>query len=174
MTPVQVFRPDHKFISRGGSIGAASRDPARVQAFVVRNIERLIDALSHYKVCCEHLILSLQFQDAPERALRSSLLGSRSDFEALIEAALFMLPQVWQPRTARVHYMHLIAADLRPLARRQRSLFEQPELTDIKHVINGKVGRFAVRSGATLPLVDVYGDEAQSYDICDIYGKSCF
>ena len=85
-----------------------------------------------------------------------------------------MLARAWHPRTAHVHYMHLIAAGLRPLAKRQRSLFEQPKLTDIKHAINGAVGRFAVRSGATLPLVDVHSDPANDYDICDIYGKSCF
>jgi hypothetical protein len=36
------------------------------------------------------------------------------------------------------------------------------------------MGRFAVRSGATLPLADVYRDEAQQYDICDVRGKTCF
>jgi nucleotidyltransferase/DNA polymerase involved in DNA repair len=172
--PVTVARPDHKFISRGGSIGAASRDPARVHAFVVRNVERLVEALAYYKVCCDHLILSLLFKDAPERSLRASLLGSRADFDALLEAALHLLPLAWQPPTAWVHYMHVIAADLRPLARRQRSLFEQPQLADVKRSINNAVGRFALRSGATMPLVDVYGDAANSYDICDIYGKSCF
>jgi nucleotidyltransferase/DNA polymerase involved in DNA repair len=172
--PVQVKRPDHKFVSRGGSIGAASRDPARIQAFVVRNVERLVEALAYYKICCDHLILSLLFKDAPERALRCSLLGSRGDFDALLEAALHLLPLAWQPPTAWVHYMHVIAGDLRPRASRQRSLFEQPQLEDVKRTINNAMGRFALRSGATIPLVDVYGDAANSYDICDIYGKSCF
>ncbi|MEX0642968.1 MAG: nucleotidyltransferase [Pirellulales bacterium] len=172
--PVQVERPGHKFISRGGSIGAASRDRERIKAFVVRNVERLVEALSYYKVCCDHLILSLLFQDAPEQSRRCSLLGSRDDFDALLEAALHLLPLTWQPATAFVHYMHVIASDLRPLAKRQLSLFEQPLLEDVKHAINNAVGRFALRSGATLPLVDVYGDAANNYDICDIYGKSCF
>jgi DNA polymerase V len=172
--PIQTKRPDHKFISRGGSIGAASRDRARIRAFVVRNVERLVEALAYYKVCCDHLILSLLFKDAPERSLRCSLLGSRADFDALVEAALHLLPLTWQPSTAFVHYMHVIAANLRPVACRQRSLFEQPLLTDVKHWINNRIGRFAVRSGATMPLVDVYGDAANNYDICDIYGKSCF
>ena len=172
--PVQVKRPAHKFISRGGSIGAASRDPERIKAFVVRNVERLVEALAYYKVCCDHLTLTLLFKDAPERCGRCSLLGSRADFDALLEAALHLLPLTWQPRTASVHYMHVIAADLRPLTMRQRSLFERPQLDDIKHKINNAVGRFALRSGATLPLIDVYGDAANNYDICDIYGKSCF
>ena len=172
--PVQVTRPSHKFISRGGSIGRASCDPVRVQAFVVRNVERLVEALAYYKVCCDHLILSLLFTNEPERSLRSSLLGSRADFEALLEAALYLLPLAWQPPSAPVHYMHVIAGGLRPAGQRQRSLFEQSKLADIKHQINNEIGRFALRSAATLPLVDVYGDAANEYDICDIYGKSCF
>jgi len=172
--PVQVKRPEHKFISRGGSIGAASRDPTRVEAFIVRNVERLVEALAYYRVCCDHLELSLQFKDASLRSSRSSLLGSRADFDALLEAALHLLPLTWKPPSAFVHYMHLIAGGLRPLANRQRSLFEQPKLSDIRHAINNRVGRFALRSAATLPLADIYADSANSYDICDIYGKTCF
>ncbi|QDU57893.1 DNA polymerase Y family protein [Aeoliella mucimassa] len=172
--PVQTTRPTHKFVSRGGSIGKASRDPQRVQAFVVRNVERLVEALTHYELCCDQLILSLLFRDAPERSERCSLLGSRGDFETLLQAALHMLPRAWQPDTAFVHYMHVIASGLRPAGRRQRSLFEQSQLSDIKREINHRMGRFVLRSGATLPLVDVYGDAANNYDICDIYGKSCF
>lgn len=172
--PILPRRPSHKFISRGGSIGAASRDPARVRAFVVRNVERLLEALAYYKVCCDHLILTLLFRDAPEQSRRSSLLGSSADFDTLVQAALHLLPLAWQPSTAFVHYMHVIAGGLRPAANRQRSLFEQPVTTDVKHWINNRMGRFAVRSGGTMPLVDVYGDAANAYDICDIYGKSCF
>lgn len=172
--PILVKRTKHKFISRGGSIGAASRDPEWVQGWVARNVERLVEALAFHKICCDQLILSLSFKDAPDRSMRSSLLGSRADFDALLEAALYLLPQTWLPRTAFVHYMHLVAANLRPVAQRQMSLFEQPKLQDLKHTINERMGRFVVRSGATLPLADVYGDPANDYDICDIAGKTCF
>jgi nucleotidyltransferase/DNA polymerase involved in DNA repair len=172
--PILVNRPRHKFISRGGSIGKASRDPRRIQAFVVRNVERLVEALAYYKLACDNLVLSLLFRDAPERSQRASLLGSRGDFDALLEAALHLLPLAWRPHWASVHYMHVIAGNLLPVAHRQQSLFEQPQLNDVKHAINAAVGRFALRSGATLPLRDVYGDSANEYDICDIYGKSCF
>ena len=37
--------------------------------------------------------------------------------------------------------------------------------------VNQKLGRFVLRGGATLPLSDVYRDEAQSYAVCDIHGK---
>ena len=172
--PVLSARPEHKFISRGGSIGRASNDRRRIEAFIVRNVERLVEALAYYRLCCDKLILSLSFTDQPERSLRTSLLGSRADFEALLQAALYLLPLAWRPLNSPIHYMHVIAAGLRPTANRQRSLFEQPQLNDIKQNINNTVGRFAIRSGATLPLVDVYGDCANEYDICDIYGKSCF
>jgi nucleotidyltransferase/DNA polymerase involved in DNA repair len=172
--PVRTARAAHKNLARGGSLGAATNDPVRVSAFVARNVERLVEALIYHKVCCDHLILSLDFKDAPGHSSRCSLLGSRIDFDALLEAAMHLLPQVWQPPTAWVHYMHVIADGLRPITRRQLSLFEQPRLSDMKQAINDRVGRFALRSGATLPLVDLYGDSASNYDICDIHGKSCF
>jgi hypothetical protein len=58
-------------------------------------------------------------------------------------------------------------------------LFEPPEdqaeaVAQVKREVNATVGRFALRSGATLPLYDVYRDEAQGYDICDVRGKICF
>jgi hypothetical protein len=50
---------------------------------------------------------------------------------------------------------------------RRESLHEYPTAENDR-------GRFALRSGATLPMYDVYRDEAQSYDICDVHGKICF
>jgi DNA polymerase V len=43
-----------------------------------------------------------------------------------------------------------------------------------KKFVNKKAGRFASRSGDTLPLREVYGDPQQQYDICDVEGKLCF
>ena len=40
--------------------------------------------------------------------------------------------------------------------------------------MNERQGRFALRSAATLPLFDVYRDQANGYDICDVRGKACF
>lgn len=177
--PVATSRVAHKRIARGGSIGRATRDPSRVAAFVVRNVERVIEALFYYQVCCDQLTLSLDFRDAPGRALRCSLLGSTADTDDLRDAALWLLPRVWRPPSATVHYMHVIADRLRPLVGRQRSLFERRRVKDdrievVKRQINDSVGRFALRSASTLPLVDVYSDPANSYDIPDIHGKTCF
>lgn len=177
--PVQTKRPEHKFISRGGSIGRASNDYERVKAFVVRNVERLVEALDYYKLVCDQLTLSLLFRDSPELASRRSLLGSTADFERLACAAIEMMPCTWQPRYAMVHYMHVIAGSLWPRANRQLGLFDDdlhpmPAIADAKRKINHSVGRFALRTGSTLPLADVYADPANEYDICDIHGKMCF
>lgn len=182
--PVVTKRPEHKFISRGGSIGRASNDYQRVKAFIVRNVERLVEALNHYRLCCDQLILSLLFRDAPERSSRRSLLGSTSDFERLVAAALEMMPEVWWPRYASVHYMHVIAGSLWSAGSRQLGLFDNDlyqlnhqksdAITAVKSQINTRVGRFALRMGSTLPLKDVYADPANEYDICDVHGKMCF
>lgn len=177
--PVLTARPTHKFVSRGGSIGRATCDQGRVHAFVVRNVERLVEALHYYRLVCDQLVLSLLFTDAPEQSRRASLLGSTSGFERLLEAALELLPRAWQPPSAAVHYMHVIAGQLRPVGRRQLGLFDHREkqralVAELKRAINDRSGRFALRSGSTLPLADVYGDPANAYDICDIHGKMCF
>ena len=75
--------------------------------------------------------------------------------------------------------MRLIATRLRRPGFVQRGLFEAPEaqaraVAGLKRDVNAKVGRFALRSGATLPLSDVYRDREQGYDICDVHGKLCF
>jgi hypothetical protein len=41
-------------------------------------------------------------------------------------------------------------------------------------MVNDRHGRFASRSGATLPLVEVYRDRANGFDISDVHGKMCF
>jgi hypothetical protein len=47
-------------------------------------------------------------------------------------------------------------------------------LARLKREVNARVGRFALRSGATLYLDDLYRDEASGYDVCDVRGKMCF
>ena len=44
----------------------------------------------------------------------------------------------------------------------------------IERAVDEKHGRFADRSAATLPLVGVYRDPPNAFDICDIHGKMCF
>ena len=61
----------------------------------------------------------------------------------------------------------------------QRSFLDESnpradQVADLKQTINQKIGRFAIRSGDTLPLATIYSDETNDYDICDVRGKICF
>ena len=48
------------------------------------------------------------------------------------------------------------------------------KIAEVKRAINDRQGRFVLRSAATLPLVNVYQDTSNQYDICDVRGKTCF
>jgi nucleotidyltransferase/DNA polymerase involved in DNA repair len=176
--PIASKRPRHKHIARGGSLGRATADTERLRAFVVRNVERLVEALNFYRLGCDQLILELSFKPSGRRACRESLMQTTWMFEGLYLAALRLLDRLWTGN-GMVHYMHVIAGRLRDRRHAQKSLFplgdDRDEVIDrVKHQVNESIGRFALRSGATMPLADVYGDPANAYDICDIYGKTCF
>lgn len=175
---VSPVRPRNKMIARGGSLGRATADMDRLRAFTVRNTERLIEALNHYQLGCDQLILDLSFKPVGRGVLRENLMATSWNFEELALAALRLLERLLCNGGA-IHYMHVIAAKLRSRGDAQPSLFslvdERREAIDkVKHDINEKLGRFVLRSGVTMALADVYADIAQDYDICDVYGKSCF
>jgi nucleotidyltransferase/DNA polymerase involved in DNA repair len=176
--PIQTARAAHKNLSRGGSLGIATSDPDRLTGWVARNTERLIEALDHHEVDCGTLSMSLQYKDGGAASWRSSLPTATADFSLLHEAGLKLLDRCWHPGIV-VSYMHLIAEDLSVRQFAQRGLFDSPDprqrtIAEVKRRINDRVGRFTLRSGATLSLNDLYADETCSYDICDIYGKTCF
>ena len=174
--PIATSRARHKFVARGGSMGVATANPERVWAFVTRNLERLVEALDYYMLTCDRLALSLQFKTGEAASRSVNLPESTARFDTLLEATMSLLPRVWLGRRP-VHYMHVIAGRLGPRDCVQLSLFDTSQrarVAAVKQTINERLGRFALRSGATLPLDDLYRDEASSYDICDIYGKTCF
>jgi hypothetical protein len=75
--------------------------------------------------------------------------------------------------------MHVTASQLKRPGFVQLGLFYAPAeqaraVAAVKREVNAALGRFTLRSGATLPLKDVYADEALQYDICDVRGKICF
>lgn len=176
--PLLAQRPPHQLISRGGSIGRASADPERVWAWVVRHLERLIEALDYHQALPERLALSLRLRGGDNVSGDIPLPEPTARFDLLLTAARELLTGLWQPPlvvtgvyllVSRLHYGPLV----------QKSLFTPANPTAerialVKRLVNARIGRFAVRSGATLPLYDVYQDEAQQFDICDIPGKMCF
>jgi nucleotidyltransferase/DNA polymerase involved in DNA repair len=177
VVPLHTSRPPHKVLSRGGSLGGPTADPDRLWAWVARNLERLVEELEFYRVLTGKLTLSLLHADGTEGSARAPLRSSTDRFDLLLEALKPTLARCWNGRP--VSRMHLFASALEWPTFVQRSLFDPPceraeAVAEVKRAVNARVGRFALRSGATLPLADVYRDEAQSYDICDIRGKTCF
>ncbi|PHS17012.1 MAG: nucleotidyltransferase [Blastopirellula sp.] len=173
--PIQTKRPMHKAVARGGSVGKSTGDPARLEGWLVRNCERLVEALVRNQYVCGRLQMALSYKQGGGASARCSL-GQQIDCsDVLLPAARQLFEQCWDEGIV-VSHMHLIADKLAMFKQRQLSLFEKSsaKLDHIKADINGKIGRFAVRSGTTLQLPDIYADETNDYDICDIHGKTCF
>lgn len=174
--PIQTKRPPHKIIARGGSLGEATADPDRIIAWVVRNVERLLEELDYHQVYTRKLALALEYKEGGGWYGRTTLPEDTACFQIVVRAAKDLLQEA-QVRQ-RVYRMHVFAEQLRYRDLVQRSLFEcsglNRRLDEVKRIVNGKVGRFAVRSGETLPLKDIYSDSTHQYDICDVRGKMCF
>ncbi len=176
---VQPSRPAHKALSRGGSLGAACTSDFRViHAWLARNLERLIEELRYHQVAAGRLTVWLSYRDGRVEAAQTNLSIPADRFDLLFDAARPCLERAWAPKSEAVR-MHLIAERLTPRSSRPLSLFEPPgekaeALADLKERINARVGRFALRSAATLYLPSIYSDGANGYDICDVRGKMCF
>jgi nucleotidyltransferase/DNA polymerase involved in DNA repair len=176
--PLHTERPPHKMLSRGGSLGGATEAPDRVYAWLVRNVERLVEELEFHVVRAGALSVYMTYKDGTAGSARVELPSPTDRFDVLVEAGRFCFQRAWVPGRAATR-MHVTASQLRRPGAVQLGLFDPPAgqaraVAELKRKVNAEVGRFALRSGATLPLSDVYRDEAQSYDICDVRGKICF
>jgi hypothetical protein len=176
--PLATDRPPHKMLSRGGSLGVPAADPARVYAWLARNVERLAEELKFHAVRAGGLSVYVEVKGGAGGLARAELLPPADGFAPLLEAGRSCLRRAWAGRPA-VTRMHVLAYRLRRPGFVQRGLFDRPAgpaaaADAVKQAVNARLGRFAVRSGATLPLYDVYRDAAQGYDICDVRGKICF
>ncbi len=157
--PVQAIRPErplHKALSRGGSLGEASSDPVVLYAWLVRNLERLIEELEFHSVCAGKFTVWMAYKDGQVGVGSTTLEVPTDRFDVLLEAARPCLRRAWVARVAASH-MHLIAERLTPRASCPLGLFvrETPRheaLARLKREVNGRHGRFALRSAATLPL----------------------
>jgi nucleotidyltransferase/DNA polymerase involved in DNA repair len=178
VVPLHVRRPPHKMLSRGGSIGEATADPNVLYGWVVRNLERLVEELDYHGVFAGRLAVWVGYREGRAGSGESSLMSPTDRFDILLEAARHGLRKAWRPHSF-AQRVHLFASQLRWRGDMQPSLFEQPDeqamaVAALKKEVNARIGRFALRSGATLFLEEVYKDTAQDYDICDVHGKMCF
>lgn len=174
--PILTKRPPHKMLGRGGSLGEATADRDRLTAWLVRNLERLIEELDYHQVFTDRLAIFLGFKEGGGWGRSMALPEATARFDILLAAAKAMLEE---GLGRQVNRMHLLAEKLSYRHLVQRNLLSQADpraerIALAKRLVNEKVGRFAVRSGETLFLPDVYADESQAFDICDVHGKLCF
>jgi nucleotidyltransferase/DNA polymerase involved in DNA repair len=178
--PIHNARPLHKTLSRGGSFGEATAEPVVLYAWLVRNIERLIEELEYHAVLAGRLTVCVVYKDGHTGVGQTDLVIPSDRFDLLLDAARPCLRKAWTPRV-RASHMHLIAERLTPRAQAPLGLFDSPvqsarayAVAALKRNVNARHGRFALRSAATLPLAAIYQDHANAYDICDVRGKACF
>jgi nucleotidyltransferase/DNA polymerase involved in DNA repair len=178
--PIRPQRPPHKALSRGGSLGEATAEPIVLFAWLVRNLERLIEELEYHAVRTGRLTLWLWYRNGEARVAEGDLSPPTDRFDLLLDTARSCLRRCWVPRVAATR-MHLIAERLEPRGCVQLGLFDPPAerqraeaLARLKRTVNDRHGRFVLRSAATLPLKSIYADPANGYDICDVRGKICF
>jgi nucleotidyltransferase/DNA polymerase involved in DNA repair len=179
VVPIQGERPRHKVLSRGGSLGGeCTSDPDVLLAWLVRNLERLIEELEFHEVLAGRLTVWVSYRSGEVGVGVVNLEAASDRFEELVSAGKAALRQAWRARETATR-MHLFAEKLLRRGEAPQSLFAPPAermaaLAEIKRRVNLRHGRFALRSAATLPLESIYVDPSNGYDICDIRGKTCF
>lgn len=176
--PIHPARPLHKALSRGGSFGEPTADPMTLYAWLVRNLERLIEELEFHDLRAGRLSVWVAYRNGEAREGRARLPAPSERFDVLLDAARPCLRTAWLPRVPASR-MHLIADALVSKSRSQLGLFDSPSakaeaLARLKRAVNERHGRFTLRSGATIPLGHIYRDAANGFDICDVRGKICF
>jgi len=176
--PIQNQKPPAQTISRGGGF-TATDDPAVIYAWTVRHLERLIEELNFHEVRAGKLSLWIEYRDVASGLGEVSLDSATDRFDLLLDACRDALRMAWRPGM-KASRIDLTATGLRGPGLIQRTLFE-PEsdpqkeaIFDLKRKVNAEMGRFTLRSGATLPLSELYRDPSCNYDICDVRGKICF
>ena len=177
---IHTRRPAHKVLSRGGSFGESTARPVVLYAWLVRNLERLIEELRFHGVTTGKLTVAIQYKTGHAGVGQRALPVPSDRFDLLLEAARPCLRKAWLPGVQASH-MHLIAEDLSARGQYALDLFDPPQrraraeaVALLKEQVNDRHGRFALRSAATLHLPAIYRDVANAYDICDIRGKICF
>ena len=181
MQPIHPERPLHKVLSRGGSFGESTADPVVLYAWLVRNLERLIEELEYHGVPRGPADGLGRLQERPvpasaRRRCRSPATGSTSCSTRPAPASAGRgCPRV----PATPHAPDRRAADRpRPVpagpVRPARAASRAEAVARLKREVNARHGRFVLRSAATLPLAAIYRDTANEYDICDVRGKICF
>ncbi len=178
VVPLRRFRAGKQSISRGGSVKGTVVCPMLLWAWAVRNLERLIEELHYEGVVAGKLAVYLVYKAGQALCGEGPLDAPSDRFDLLLDAVRVAVRRAWLPG-APITHVHVVADQLRRERGRQLCLFTQPSpkleaVARVKREVNARIGRFAVRSGATLPLSRLYQDPAENFDVPDIKGKHCF
>ena len=71
--PIRTQRMPHKVLSRGGSFGEPTDVPSVLWAWLVRNLERLIEELVYHHVLTGHIAVWVGYRDGRAGEGRASL-----------------------------------------------------------------------------------------------------
>ncbi len=175
--PIRPNRTRHKMIARGGSLAGRVNDPFTLYGWLVRNLERLIEELQYHEVRPSVLTIAVAYHEDDATATTIHLPIPSDRFDLLLDAVRAGLKGCWRKGKIATH-MHIISSDLRR-GPWQQSLFDPPDpkleaVAKVKKEINEELGRWMIRSGATLYANDWYKDSANEYEVCDIREKFCF
>src|SRR5207245_277540 len=137
--------PAHKILSRGGSFGEPALDPAMLYAWLVRNLERLIEELEYHAVRPGKLAVCVSYKNGQTGVGQTKLAVPTDRFDLLLEAARPCLRRAWIPGVAATH-MQVIAERLTPRSAAPLGLFDPPAeraeaIARLKHTINRRHGR---------------------------------
>jgi DNA polymerase V len=174
---IRPNRPRHKMIARGGSLAGRVNDPLTLYGWLVRNLERLIEELEYHEVRPSTLTIAVAYHEDHAEIATIHLPVPTERFDLLLEAARTGLKRCYRKGKIATH-MHIISSGLRR-GPWQQSLFDPPDkklevIAKVKREINEELGRWKIRSGATLYANAWYEDNANEYEVCDIRGKFCF
>ena len=144
----------------------------------MRNLERLVEELEFHVVRAGALSVYLMHKDGT-RGVRPACCCRRPPIASTCCWRRPGLPSSGRGCPAggdadAPHRQSTAAARLRPAGPVRPARRTGPRRGEREARGQRGLGRFTLRSGATLPLADVYRDEAQGYDICDVRGKICF
>jgi DNA polymerase V len=162
--PIYPKRTPHKMLSRGGSFGESTDNPNVLYAWLVRNVERLIEEMEFHEVRTSRVAAWVAYRDGRAAEGKSGLITPSNRFDVLLDVFRPCLRQAWIPKALATR-MQLFADKLTPTGETQLALFDRGDdraerLATLKRNVNGQQGRFALRSAATLPLFNIYRDVA--------------
>ncbi len=178
ITPLKTERPVHKSLSRGGQLWGVQKDPKVIYGFVIRNLERFVEALWHNRLESLHLCLTLIEDSGRACSAEQGFADYGDDYGTFLQAAKTLFIKLYKKDHA-YSAVHLYASNLRASERKQMPLFssenaQSQRLQALKQNLSERFGPFTLRSASTAFVPQVFSDTASNYEICDIDGKLCF